>query len=116
MANRQPVSRYQADRPAVQRYLTTSDGENESMKFTKKPDATIYEAEQYLGPNARPYPKGICGDADCGMGMDNVDHVHTAHNWQPVKLEIGDWIMPEPDGRGYYPIKSDIFEDRYERV
>jgi hypothetical protein len=85
-------------------------------KFRKKVDPKVYEAEQYLGPSQRPYVKGICGDADCGMGMDNVDHVHTAHHWQAVQLEPGDWVMPEPNERGYYPIKPDIFADRYEPV
>jgi hypothetical protein len=32
----------------------------------------------------------------------------TAHG-QRVYLEPGDWIRAEPDGRGHYPIKADIF-------
>jgi hypothetical protein len=80
-------------------------------KFKKKPDTSTYEVEQYTGPESR--PKGMCGDVACGASRNR--HVHTAHN-QTVDLEAGDWVMPEPDGRGYYPIKPDIFKDRYEAI
>jgi hypothetical protein len=33
-----------------------------------------------------------------------------------VLLEVGDYIIPEPDGEHYYPCKPDIFEKTYERV
>jgi hypothetical protein len=83
------------------------------MRVTKKPDAAIYDVDQYVGPDG-PHPRGVCGDADCEIMQR--DHVHTAHNNQAVALEPGDWVMPEPDGRGYYPIKPDIFDDRYTPV
>ena len=41
--------------------------------------------------------------------------VTTAHGQKAIVVD-GDWIMAEPDGRGYYPIKPDIFANRYERV
>ncbi len=28
----------------------------------------------------------------------------------------GDWIITEPDGRGYYPCRPDIFDATYEAV
>jgi hypothetical protein len=78
-------------------------------KFRKKPDNSIYEVEQYTKKNPR--PKGVCTGVMCGAEL--YDHVHTAHD-QVVILAPNDWIMPEPDGRGFYPIKPDIFADRYE--
>jgi hypothetical protein len=33
-----------------------------------------------------------------------------------VILEVGDWIIPEPDGIHFYPCKPDIFEATYEPV
>lgn len=44
-----------------------------------------------------------------------VSFVTTAHH-QTVELAAGDWIVAEPNGDGYYPIKSDIFEATYESV
>lgn len=41
--------------------------------------------------------------------------VCTAHD-QIVFLEPGDWVVPEPNGNGHYPIKPDILEETYERV
>ena len=40
--------------------------------------------------------------------------VETIHKGQTVKVEEGDWIIPEPDGEHYYPCKHDIFEKTYE--
>lgn len=41
--------------------------------------------------------------------------VMTAHE-QPVSLEDGDWIVPEPRPDRFYPIKPDIFAATYEVV
>ena len=75
-------------------------------------------AEQYTGEE--PHPKGICRcEQGTGRGGRLVSavttrpHVHTAHE-QVVFLESGDWVVPEPDSRGYYPIKDDIFQKNYE--
>lgn len=32
---------------------------------------------------------------------------------QRTKVEIGDWIITEPDGIHHYPCKPDIFAQRY---
>lgn len=86
------------------------------MKFRKK--STVIEAEQWFpgkkvtgvqGDN----PNMICGCVALRGAKASVPHVHTAHNNQAVDLEPGDWIVAEPDGRGYYPIKQDIFAANY---
>lgn len=41
-------------------------------------------------------------------------HLHTIHEGQKVSLEVGDWILPEPDGVHFYPCKPDIFAATYE--
>lgn len=43
-------------------------------------------------------------------------HVHTIHNNQIVLIEVGDYIIPEPDGVHFYPCRPDIFEATYEPV
>ena len=73
------------------------------MRARKKP--VVVEVEQFTGK--APDPAGVRRD-DAGRPF-----VVTAHD-QPVFLEPGDWIAPEPGGRGYYPIKADIFATTYE--
>ena len=83
------------------------------MKFRKRP--VVVEAEQFLGEPV----KGVCeGFEDCStMGYGSGDyHVHTIHEGQYVYLTKGDWILPEPDGEHFYPVKPDIFEATYEAV
>jgi len=40
-------------------------------------------------------------------------YVTTIHG-QRAFLADGDWIMPEPDGKHFYPCKPDIFAATYE--
>jgi hypothetical protein len=75
-------------------------------KFRKKP--VVVEAEQFVIGDG-PLPPGVHG-AEGGHF-----YVMTAHN-QTVFVVRGDWIIAEPDGRGYYPCKSDIFAATYEPV
>lgn len=82
------------------------------MKYRKKP--VVIEAEQYVE-----YGKlvnGMCNSQTCFSSGNTEPHVHTIHDNQIVNLEIGDWIIPEPDGEHFYPCKSDIFEQTYEPV
>jgi hypothetical protein len=81
------------------------------MKFRKKP--IIVEAEQFHDPlRTRELPVGVNppmrGDAEKRY------YVVTAHGQQAF-LEDGDWVIAEPDGRGYYPCKPDIFQATYEK-
>lgn len=78
------------------------------MKYRKKP--IVIEVEQFDEIN-KPFPKGICR---CLQSRD--PHVHTIHNNQIVNITFGDWIIPEPDGKHFYPVKPDIFEQTYEPV
>ncbi len=76
-------------------------------KFRKRP--VVVEAEQFLGF----YPPYIDG-LPTGVEVDgNRAFVVTAHG-QRVYLEPGDWVIAEPDGRGHYPCKPDIFAATYE--
>jgi len=83
-------------------------------KFRKKPDTKIYEPVQYKEYGV--LVKGMCNSVSCYQAGNNEPHVHTAHDSQIVLLSVGDWIMPEPDNRGFYPIKPDIFRATYEAV
>lgn len=74
-------------------------------KFKKKP--VIVEANQFLhGATA---PLGVHNEED------GRSYVVTIHN-QKVYLEVGDWILPEPDGIHFYPVKDEIFKNTYEPV
>lgn len=81
-------------------------------KFRKKP--VEIEAIQYQGQNV----KGIChcNGRISKMCTDPLPHVHTIHNDQKVYVKVGDWILPEPDGEHFYPVKPDIFEATYEAI
>jgi hypothetical protein len=72
-------------------------------KFRKKP--VVIEAEQFVHPATAPMGVYTEEDGRC--------YVVTIHK-QKVYLESGDWIVPEPDGIHYYPIKPDIFANTYE--
>lgn len=77
------------------------------MKFRKRP--VIIEVEQWFPGWVVP---GVCTRADAS-GIAS-EHVHTIHNGQAVQLEPGDWIVPEPDGKHYYPIKPEILLRSYD--
>jgi len=77
------------------------------MKFRKKP--VEIEAEQFTKMNSD--PRGVC---NCLCSFQ--PHVHTIHAEQHVDLEFGDWIVPEPDGKHFYPVKPEIFQKTYELI
>jgi len=80
-------------------------------KFRRKPGETI-EAEQYTK-----YGKlvtGMCNSLSCFSGGNNEPHVHTIHDNQMALLEVGDWVIPEPDGEHFRLCKPDTFEAAYE--
>lgn len=79
-------------------------------KFRKKP--VIIEAEQYNVEGR--LVEGMCNSQSCFTQTNSLPHVHTIHKGQTVNLELGDWIIPEPDGEHFYPCKLDIFEATYE--
>ena len=79
------------------------------MKYRKKP--VVIEAEQYVK-----YGELVKGMCKCSVASSNNPHVHTIHDNQCVILEVGDFIIPEPDGEHFYPCKPDIFYATYEEV
>lgn len=85
----------------------------EKMKFRKRKNIII-EAEQYVKYGK--LVKGMCNSQTCFSSGNDEPHVHTIHNNQIVNLEIGDWIIPEPDGEHFYPCKNSIFIKIYEKV
>lgn len=80
------------------------------MKYRKKP--LIIDAEQYVEYGK--LVKGMCNSLSCFASGNNKPHVHTIYENQIVKLEVGDFIIPELDGEHYYPCKPDIFAITYE--
>jgi hypothetical protein len=78
-------------------------------KFRSRPvdfEAVQWKGDMYGTPGViqEPNPDYRPG----GTLPDYKYYVMTAHK-QKVYLEIGDWVRAEPDGRGHYPIKPDIF-------
>ena len=85
-------------------------------KFRKRP--IVIEAEQwFLGKQV----KGVYGETEAQSGGNGLSpqsamaFVTTIHG-QKTRVVEGDWIIPEPDGKHFYPVKPDIFEATYERV
>lgn len=76
------------------------------MKFKSKP--TVIEAEQFTDPD-RP-PKGVewCHTDLSGkrLGVKTI-------NGHYVPVNLGDWIITEPDGVHHYPCDPKVFEERY---
>lgn len=85
-------------------------------KFRKKPDDTVYEATQWFPGVAVEGVQEIVHDPGDGSTANNGYGMCVTIHGQPTKVEPGDWVMTEPDGEHYYPIKPDIFADRYEAV
>jgi hypothetical protein len=82
------------------------------MTYRKKPDFRLFEPVQYVQYGR--LVKGLCNSQTCYSAGNTEPHVHTIHNGQIVNLNVGDWIMPEPDGEHFYPIKNEIFTATYE--
>jgi hypothetical protein len=55
----------------------------------------------------------MCNSQSCYTGGNTRPHVHTMHNNQIVLLEVGDYIIPEPDGVHFYPCKEEVFKKTY---
>lgn len=81
-------------------------------KYRKKP--VVIEAVQYTEYGK--LVKGMCNSKSCYVSGNTEPHVHTIHEGQLVNLDVGDWIIAEPDGKHYYPCKPDVFEAIYEEV
>lgn len=87
------------------------------MRFKIKP--TEIEAEQYR--EGQPLPHGVC-TGQCAQGNARIGsdaarpHVHTMHDNQSVVLKDGDWVVPEPDGKHFYPIDDEVFRRKYEPI
>jgi len=80
------------------------------MKYRRKP--SVIEVEQYKEYGR--LVKGMCNSRSCYTSGNNKPHVHTIHDNQIVNLKIGDYIIPEPDGKHFYPCRPEIFESNYE--
>lgn len=76
-------------------------------KFRKKP--VVIEATQFVP--GEPH-EGVCFLTYRGCLAET--HVHTANG--PVCIDAGDWLIPEPNGTGFYPCKPDAFAALYEPV
>lgn len=75
-------------------------------RYRKKP--VVIDAEQFV--NGVSDPVGVFRREE-----DASPYVVTIHG-QRCYIEPGDWIIPEPDGVHFYPVKPDIFAATYEPV
>lgn len=90
------------------------------MKYRKRP--VVVDAEQWFpgndvrGVNLYQPPDALIGGRGQGeqrFRQDAYPAVLTAHG-QVTRVAPGDRIIAEPDGRGYYPCKPDIFAATYD--
>jgi len=82
-------------------------------KYKSKP--VIIEAEQFFQDKPLPF-RDRCAVRFDGFGLGLGWYVETMHNGQMVAIEDGDWIVPEPDGEHFYPIKDEVFRNKYELI
>lgn len=47
-------------------------------------------------------------------GIFSSYRVNTAGG--PATVHLGDWIVKESEGSGYYPVRPEIFEKRWEKI
>jgi hypothetical protein len=73
-------------------------------KYRKRP--AVVEAEQW-------FPGRDVAGVQPGVEGEYGPFVQTAHG-QRAFLAPGDWVIAEPDNRGFYPCKDDIFRASYE--
>ncbi len=78
------------------------------MKFRSKPREI--EAEQFFSHTPLPFRDKGAVEFD-GTGF----FVTTIHS-QRVYLTDSDWVVPEPDGVHFYPIKDAILKKNYEVI
>lgn len=88
-------------------------------RFRSKPRQI--EAEQFRTANGALDHEGVCcGGEGCEeptLPYNNYPHVHTIHGpGRSVQLADGDWIVPEPDGIHYYPIKDEVMKANWEQL
>jgi hypothetical protein len=69
------------------------------------------EAEQFI-EGKLPLPFSGHHPPACCLGS-NGWYVTTIHG-HATPIADGDWIVPEPDGEHFYPIKPEVFEANYE--
>ncbi len=75
------------------------------MKFRSKPK--IIDAEQFVDVNNTP-----CGVVRKMVGSFFV----TTIQGQDVPVNLGEWIVREPDGIHFYPIADEVFRKNYEGI
>lgn len=78
----------------------------------------IKEAEQFFEDGPLPFrdERACClGTIDGGFDARSVWYVVTAHG-QMTPIANGDYIVREPDGRGFYPCKPDIWEASHDEI
>lgn len=88
-------------------------------KYRSKP--VVIDAFQFHPAtitNGQAAANGICYGPMSGEGciVSNEAHVHTMHEGQHVLLSDGDFVVPEPDGVHFYPVKESVFLNKYEPV
>ncbi len=79
------------------------------MKFRSK--SVVVEAIQYFYNMPNP-PTFITYFSD-GFGH-SVPHVQTIDGVY-VPIRDSDWIIEEPNGKGHYPCKPEVFSVKYEK-
>lgn len=84
-------------------------------KYRKKP--ILVEAEQWMpGKDVKGVQREFIDfSPDAGSSKSRY-FVETMHNGQKIYLVPGDYIIPEPDGIHFYPVKAIIFEATYDPV
>lgn len=82
-------------------------------RYRRKP--IVFDAVQFLDPDAPPEGVHVTLYDPHLKAMDQKFHVTTIHK-EEAPVVVGDWIMPEIDGKHFRPCKPDVFAATYEPV
>jgi len=79
-----------------------------AMQWTGEPDSTDAVLE-WCGPKF--VSRAVISPGEGVVGRTANLYVDANESWLP--LEVGEWVAK--DSHGFYPIKNDIFENKYRR-
>ena len=84
-----------------------------ARKYRKRPH--VIEAMQWTGDNLAAIRDWAGGDGIYGPTERRPNQLTvTTIQGDPAPVRIGDWILPEPQARRFYPCQVSVFEMLYE--
>lgn len=84
------------------------------MKFRNKPLTIEIDAMKWTGRNFEALKKFV-GNTSLNLS-DSGLKMHVLKGNSYCYLDVGDYIIAESDGRGFYPCVENVFKAKYEKI